>query len=142
MRVVLDADVLVAALRSRRGASAAWLRAGLRREVEMLASVPLMVQYEAVMLRPEHQSASGLSTRELSELIDAIAAVAIPVSISYLWRPMLRDPDDELVLETAVNGNANLLLTFNERDFAGAWSFAPIISRPGPALRWWLEGPR
>jgi putative PIN family toxin of toxin-antitoxin system len=142
MKVVLDADVLVAALRSRRGASAAWLRAGLRREVEMLASVPLMVQYEAVMLRPEHQSASGLSTRELSELIDAIAAVAIPVSISYLWRPMLRDPDDELVLETAVNGNANLLLTFNERDFAGAWSFAPIISRPGPALRWWLEGPR
>ena len=108
----------------------------------MLASVPLMVQYEAVMLRPEHQSASGLSTRELSALIDAIAAVAIPVSISYLWRPMLRDPDDELVLETAVNGNANLLLTFNERDFAGAWSFAPIISRPGPALRWWLEGPR
>jgi len=108
----------------------------------MLASVPLMVQYEAVMLRPEHQSASGLSTRELSELIDAIAAVAIPVSISYLWRPMLRDPDDELVLETAVNGNANLLLTFNERDFAGAWSFGPIISRPGPALRWWLEGPR
>jgi putative PIN family toxin of toxin-antitoxin system len=142
MKVVLDADVLVAALRSRRGASAAWLRAGLRREVEMLASVPLMVQYEAVMLRPEHQSASGLSTRELSELIDAIAAVAIPVSISYLWRPMLRDPDDELVLETAVNGNANLLLTFNERDFAGAWSFGPIISRPGPTLRWWLEGPR
>jgi putative PIN family toxin of toxin-antitoxin system len=142
MKVVLDADVLVVALRSRRGASAAWLRAGLRREVEMLASVPLMVQCEAVMLRPEHQSASGLSTRELSALIDAIAAVAIPVSISYLWRPMLRDPDDELVLETAVNGNANLLLTFNERDFAGAWSFGPIISRPGPALRWWLEGPR
>ena len=56
-------------------------------------------------------------------------------TISYLWRPMLRDPDDELVLETAVNGNADLLLTFNERDFAGAWSLRPLISRPGPALR-------
>ena len=95
-----------------------------------------------MILRPEHQSASGLSVRELGELLDAIAAVATPVTISYLWRPMLRDPDDELVLETAVNGNADLLLTFNERDFAGAWSFAPIISRPGPALRGWLEGPR
>ena len=142
MKVVLDADVLVAALRSRRGASAAWLRAGLRREVEMLASVPLMVHYEAVILRPEHRAASTLSARELGELMDAIAAVATPVTISYLWRPMLRDPDDELVLETAVNGDADLLLTFNERDFAGAWSFAPIISRPGPALQGWLEGSR
>jgi putative PIN family toxin of toxin-antitoxin system len=142
MKVVLDADVLVAAVRSRRGASAAWLRAGLRREVEMLASVPLMVHYESVILRPEHQIASALSVRELGELLDAIAAVATPITISYLWRPMLRDPDDELVLETAVNGSADLLLTFNERDYAGAWSFAPIISRPGPALRGWLEGLR
>ena len=108
----------------------------------MLASVPLMVHYESAILRPEHQTASALSVRELGELLDAIAAVATPITISYLWRPMLRDPDDELVLETAVNGSADLLLTFNERDYAGAWSFAPIISRPGPALRGWLEGLR
>jgi putative PIN family toxin of toxin-antitoxin system len=142
MRIVLDADVLVAAFRSRRGASAAWLRAVLRREVEMLASVPLMLQYEAVVLRPEHQAASGLSARELGGVMDAIAAVATPVVISYLWRPVLRDPDDELVLETAVNGSADLLLTFNERDFAGARRFAPVIRKPGPALRDWLEGSR
>ncbi len=52
---------------------------------------------------------------------------------------MLRDPNDELVLETAVNGQADLLLTFNERDFVGAERFAPRISRPGPAWRRWLE---
>src|SRR5919108_1769963 len=138
MKVVLDTDLLVAAVRSRRGASATWLRAALRREVEILASVPLMLQYESVILRPEHQAASGLGAGELIELIDPIAAVATPVAISYLWRPMLRDPDDELVLETAVNGHADLLLTFNERDYASARSFAPIISRPGPALRGWL----
>jgi putative PIN family toxin of toxin-antitoxin system len=142
MKVVLDADVLVAAVRSRRGASAAWLRAGLRREVEMMASVPLMVHYESVILRPEHQAASALSAGQLGQLLDAIAAVATRITISYLWRPMLRDPDDELVLETAVNGNADLLLTFNEQDYAGAWSFAPIISRPGPAWRGRLEGSR
>jgi putative PIN family toxin of toxin-antitoxin system len=140
MKLVLDTDVLVAAVRSRQGASAAWLRAGLRREAEMLVSVPLMVQYESVILRPEHRAASGLSVGELGELLDAIAAVATPVTISYLWRPMLRDPEDELVLETAVNGNADLLLTFNERDYAGAHTFAPIISRPGAAWRGWLEG--
>jgi len=140
MKIVIDADVLVAALRSRRGASAAWLRAALRCEVEILASVPLMLHYEEVILRPEHQAASGLSARELGQVMDAIAAVATPVVISYLWRPMLRDPDDELVLETAVNGSADVLLTFSQRDFAGARRFVPIVSRPGPAWRDWLEG--
>jgi putative PIN family toxin of toxin-antitoxin system len=140
MRIVLDADVLVAALRSRRGASAAWLRAALRREVEMLASVPLLLQYEAVLLRTQHRAASALSVVELGEVLDAVAAAATPAVISFLWRPVLRDPDDELVLETAINGRADLLLTFNERDFAGAERFAPRVSRPGPALRDWLEG--
>lgn len=139
MRVVLDTDVLVAALRSRRGASAVWLRAALRREVEMLASVPMMLQYESVVLRPEHRRGSRLSMAELGAVLDAIAAVVTPVTISYLWRPILRDPDDELVLETAINGRADLLLTFNERDFAGAERFSPRISRPGPALQDWLE---
>jgi putative PIN family toxin of toxin-antitoxin system len=142
MRVVLDADLLIAALRSRQGASAAWLRAALRREVEMLASVPLMLQYEATVSPPEHVAAVGLNVAELSEVLDAIAAVATPVTVSYLWRPFLRDPDDELVLETAVNGRADLLLTFNERDFAGAERFAVRSIRPGPALRQLLEGRR
>ena len=125
MRVVLDADVLLAAL---------------RREVEMLASVPMMLHYESVMSRPEHRAVSRWNMAELSAVLDAIAAIVTPVTISYLWRPMLRDPDDELVLETAVNGRADLVLTLNERDFAGAERFMPRISRPGPALREWLEG--
>jgi predicted nucleic acid-binding protein len=136
MRVVLDADVLVAAFRSRRGASAAWLRAALRREVDMLASVPLMLHHESVVSRPEHRTGSRLSVVELGAVLDAIAAIVTPVTISYLWRPILRDPDDELVL----NGQTDLLLTFNERDFAGAERFTPRISRPGPAWQDWPEG--
>jgi putative PIN family toxin of toxin-antitoxin system len=139
MKVVLDADVMVAAVRSRQGASAAWLRAVLRSEVQILVSVPLMLHYEAVLLRPENRTSSALSSKELNALLDAIAVIAIPVVISYLWRPMLRDPDDELVLETAANGRADLLLTFNERDFAGAERFAFRVGRPGPAWRAWLE---
>ena len=139
MKLVLGADVLVAVIRSRGGASAAWLRAALRRKVQLVASVPLMLQYEAVVLRPEQEASSRFSPGEVNELLDAIAAVATPVTVSYLWRPMLRDPDDELVLETAVNGGADLLLTFNERDFAGAERFGLRISRPEPAWRAWRE---
>jgi hypothetical protein len=79
---------------------------------------------------------------ELGALLDAIAAVATPVAISYLWRAILHDADDELVPETAVNGRADLVLTFNERDFAGAQRFMPRISGPGSALREWLGGSR
>lgn len=139
MRLVLDADVLVAAVRSREGASALWVRAALRREVQLLASVPLMLHYEAVLLRPEQRASSVLSPLELDSLLDGLAVVTTPVLISYLWRPVLRDPDDELVLETAINGQADMLLTFNERDFVGAQKFAPRVSRPGPAWREWLE---
>jgi predicted nucleic acid-binding protein len=108
----------------------------------VLTSVPLMLHYESVLARPEHRTVSGLSMVELGALLDAVAAVVTPVIISYLWRPILRDLDDELVLETAVNGQADLLLTFNERDFAGAERFTPRISRPGPALRDWPERSR
>jgi putative PIN family toxin of toxin-antitoxin system len=139
MRVVLDGDVLVAAVRSRRGASAAWLRAVLRGEAQILVSIPLMLHYESVLLRPEQRATSFLTTVELAALLDAIAVIGSPVIISYLWRPMLRDPNDELVLETAVNGQADLLLTFNERDFAGTERFAFRVRRPGPAWREWLE---
>jgi putative PIN family toxin of toxin-antitoxin system len=139
MKLVLDADVMVAAVRSRRGASGAWLRAVLRGEAQILVSVPLMLHYEAVLVRPEHRAPTSLSSVELDMLLDAIAVIAKPVIISYLWRPMLRDPNDELVLETAVNGQADLLLTFNERDFAGADRFAFRVGRPGPAWRAWLE---
>jgi putative PIN family toxin of toxin-antitoxin system len=140
MRLALDTDVLVAALRSRRGASRAWLRAILRREATLLLSVPLALQYEAVLTRPEHLAASGASIEEATALLDALCAVCIPIEISFLWRPVLRDPNDEMVLEVAVNGRAELLLTFNERDFAGAERLGVRVQRPGPAWQLWRQG--
>ena len=105
----------------------------------MLASLPLMLQYEAVLGRPEHGAARGLTKMEIARLLDGVAAAATPVVISYLWRPVLRDPDDELVLETAINGVADLLLTFNLRDFEGADRFAVEVMAPGPAWRAVME---
>lgn len=139
MKLALDTDVLVAALRSRRGASRAWLRAILRREAILLLSVPLVLQYESVLTRPEHLAAAGASRDKATALLDALCAVSLPVEISFLWRPMLRDPNDEMVLEVAVNGRAKRLLTFNERDFAGTEQFGVRVERPGPAWRSWRQ---
>ena len=137
MNLALDTDVLVAALRSRKGASRAWLTTILHGEAMLLLSVPLALQYEAVLTRPEHLAASGASVADIAVLLDALCSICIPVEISFLWRPMLRDANDEMVLETAVNGRADRLLTFNRRDFAGAERLGIIIEQPGPAWRAW-----
>ena len=109
--------MIVAAMRSPSGASAAIVRAVRRERVELLLSVPLAMEYEAVCLRPEHQMAAGLSEQEVRIFVDSVLAMAQPVKIHFLWRPQLRDPADEMVLETAVNGRADLLVTFNARDY-------------------------
>lgn len=77
-----------------------------------------MVEYEAVLTRREHLEASGLSVRETNEILDALAKVSIRVPLRFLWRPRLKDPSDEMVLETAVNGGADRLVTFNLRHLA------------------------
>jgi len=134
--VVLDTDVIVAAVRSDRGASRILLIAALDRRYPTLASVPLMLQYESVLTRAEHLAAAGISAADVEVLLDAIAVVAEPIRISYLWRPLLPDPGDDLVLETAVNGRANVVVTFNRRDFEpAALRFALEVITPAEAVR-------
>jgi predicted nucleic acid-binding protein len=80
----------------------------------------LALEYETVCHRAEHRLASGLSLRQVGVFVDAVVALAHPVETHFLWRPQLRDPNDEMVLEAAVNGRAELLVTFNLRDFGRA----------------------
>lgn len=127
---------MVAAIRSDAGASRRLLVAALERRLRILASVPLMIEYQAVMTRPEHLQASGLAAQEVGLLLDAVAAVAMPVHLAFLWRPATRDPDDDMVLETAVNGRADPIVTFNVRDFETvARRFGIEVLLPGVALR-------
>ena len=119
MRVVADMTVLVAAIRSDRGASRRLLVAGLEERVRFLVSVPLMFEYQAVMTRPEHLRASGLNESDVTAILDGLAASAEQVYLAFLWRPFARDPDDDMVLEAAVNGHADAIVTFNRRDFVG-----------------------
>ncbi len=107
----------MAGMRSPSGASAAILRAARQGRATLLVSVGLAIEYEAVCCRAEHQAAAGLSDGEVDIFVTAVIAMAEPVETHFLWRPQLRDPGDEMVLETVVNGLAEALVTFNTRDF-------------------------
>jgi predicted nucleic acid-binding protein len=135
-RTVLDPDVLVAAVRSDRGSSRVLLTAALARRYPVMASVPLMLEYEAVLTRPEQLAVAQISASDVEVLLDALSLVMDPIRISYLWRPILPDPGDDLVLETAVNGGADVVVTFNRRDFeSAAPRFGLEVLAPADAVR-------
>jgi putative PIN family toxin of toxin-antitoxin system len=136
MRVVLDTDVIVAALRSPRGASAVILRCLDEGRGTMLLSVPLALEYEAVCQLAEHRLVTGLTTDDVEVFVNSLVALAEPVEAHFRWRPTLHDPADEMVLETAVNGNADALVTFNQRHFKPVPAqFGIKILLPREALR-------
>jgi putative PIN family toxin of toxin-antitoxin system len=123
MRLVLDTDVLVAAFRSERGASRELLIAALDERFVLLASTALWLECEAVLTRPSQLTAMRLSAAEVRDILAALADVAEPVPIHFLWRPVLADAEDEYVLDLAMNGRADMLVTFNQGDFAGVQDF-------------------
>ena len=108
---------MIAAMRSPAGASAAVLRSFRQGEATLLLSVPLALEYEAVCHSADHRLAAGLAERQVDIFVTAVIALAEPVETHLLWRPQLRDPNDETVLEAAVNGRADALVTVNQRDF-------------------------
>jgi len=135
VRTVLDTAVLVAAIRSNTGASHQLVRAALENRFELLLSVPLVLEYEAVLKRPEHLKPSGGTTPEIDKLLDALIAMAKPVYRAFFWRPLLRDANDDMVLEAAMSGHADFLVTLNRRDFEPAASQLGIaIVSPQEAL--------
>jgi putative PIN family toxin of toxin-antitoxin system len=136
MKIVLDTDVVLAAVLSERGASRQLLLRVVDGALPAVVSVPLILEYEAVLKRPKHLQASGLSIDDADIILDQLAASMQPVDLFFLWRPLLRDAEDDMVLETAVNGGADTIVTFNTGDFGEAPSrFGITVSRPGDLLR-------
>ncbi len=132
----MDTHVVVAGLRSPNGASAALIDQALCRAFTPLLSVALALEYEAVCCDRNQRIASGLSEADVRTVISALCRVAEPVVMWFLWRPQLRDPADEMVLEAAINGNADGLVTFNQRHFGDAPArFGISVLSPQEALR-------
>ena len=117
MKCVLDTNILVAAIRSPHGASSALMKLTLTNKIKPLVSVPLFLEYESVLLRPEHLDASKLSQSQVLNFLDVLSGFVVPIEIFYLWRPQLKDIKDDMVLEVAVNGQADVIVTFNTKDF-------------------------
>lgn len=102
----------------------------------LLITPALLLEYEAVCLVEGHREASGLTMAEVGRVLDALTLMAEPVATYFRWRPQLRDPGDEMVLEAAVNGGAQALVTFNRRDYGEApMRFGIEVLSPGEALR-------
>lgn len=136
MRLVLDTDVIVAAMRSPTGGAAALLRLLDQGRGTLLLSVVLAIEYDATCQLAEHRLAAGLDEAEVGLFLDAIVDIAEPVETYFRWRPQLHDPGDEMVLETAVNGRAQALVTFNRRDYGAAPArFGIDVLNPGEAIR-------
>jgi putative PIN family toxin of toxin-antitoxin system len=135
-RVVLDTGIIVTALRSATGGSNAVLREAALGRLTPLVTPALFLEYEAVLKRPEQRLAHGLRLRNIDRFLSALASACEAVEVSFRWRPQLSDPNDEMVLEAAVNGRADALITHNLRDFAkGAARFGVRVLRPGELLK-------
>ncbi len=124
---------VVAGLRSRLGASNRVLVAVAEGHCKPLVTTSLFLEYEAVLLRPEQQLATGLSPSDIEGFLAALASAAEPVEVNFLWRPQLRDPADETVLEAAVNGRAEAIVTHNVR--TGAQRFGVATLTPAEFLK-------
>ena len=117
---MLDTASLVAAVRSSDGAAGEVVRMIFREELVPLMDLKLGLEYRDVALRAAHVRASALSKREIVELIEAMEAFAEPVEVVMKTRPLSSDPNDDMILDLAINGQAEALVTSNRKHFAKA----------------------
>jgi predicted nucleic acid-binding protein len=133
MRVVLDTSVLVAAARSLRGASNALLARLPDPRLQPAVSVPLFVEYRAVLLRPENLLHRTVAQAE--GFLDFLLSVGHLQEIFFLWRPALPDPDDDLLLELATAAGCRYIVTHNLRDFRGTEKWGIKVITPSDFLK-------
>jgi putative PIN family toxin of toxin-antitoxin system len=129
----LDTNVLVSALRSRLGASFRLLSLIDSGKVSLCVSVPLVLEYEAATKR--HAKTMGLTYTDIDNILDYLCLAAEHHRVYYLWRPTLKDPNDDMVLELAVSCKAEAIVTYNSGDFKGVEQFGIRILSPKDFLK-------
>jgi putative PIN family toxin of toxin-antitoxin system len=130
--VVFDTSVLVAAWRSRRGASFELVSRLGGSQFDVVVSVPLAIEYESAISRSR---VAGLSREDAKIFVDYVCSVARHQNIFFLWRPLLRDSNDDMVAEVAVASEADTIVTHNVRDFVGVEKFGVRVMTPGEFLQ-------
>jgi putative PIN family toxin of toxin-antitoxin system len=116
-KIIIDTNVLVSALRSKRGASYKLISLLNYNVYEHAVSVPLVLEYEDVLLRDV--LGMNLTESDIKQFIDIVVTLAHKVKVYFLWRPYLKDPKDDHVLELAVAAEAEVIITYNKKDFEG-----------------------
>ena len=124
LEVVIDTNVLVSALKSKRGASFKVLTLIGQSKFDINLSVPLILEYEDVAKRLIGETA--LNEEDIDDILDYICSVSNRREIFYLWRPFLKDPKDDMVLELAVTSNCDMIITYNKKDFKGVEKYFGI----------------
>lgn len=134
-RLTIDTNILVAATRNNAGPSFALMQMVRQAQVSMYCSPALFLEYEDVLTRSEQLAASGLQRTDVDAILNELATLITPVTTHYQWRPQLRDPSDEMVLEAAVNAQAHAIVTYNLRDFKPAQRFGIWVLNPEQAFQ-------
>jgi putative PIN family toxin of toxin-antitoxin system len=127
-QIIIDTNVFISALRSRRGASYKLLTLIDAGRFEVNISVPLILEYEQIV--HNHISEISLTKEDVGDILEYICKVSNQRKVFYLWRPILKDPKDDMVLELAVTAGCDFIVTYNKRDFEGAARFGLQIVTP------------
>jgi putative PIN family toxin of toxin-antitoxin system len=133
MRVVLDTSVLVAAARSRQGASLALVSSMPAQEFELCLSVELFAEWQQVLTRAENLP-PGQTAEDALRFLRDLASQSHMQEIFFLWRPFLRDADDDLVLELAFASGSRYIITHNVKDFEGSEELGITVLTPSQFL--------
>lgn len=131
--IVIDTNVFISALRSRQGAAYKLVMLIGKGKFDLNISVPLILEYEDVAKRMV--SRLGLSEQDIDDILDYICSVATPWKVFFLWRPCLKDPKDDMVLELAVTSNCDVIVTYNLQDFEEAQLFGLRVMKPQDFLK-------
>ena len=133
LNVVIDTNVIVSSLRSKQGASFKLISLILESLFEFNVSVPLVLEYESVLNR--HLNKKLYSKTEVNDFLNYLCKVGNKRKVYFLWRPFLKDPKDDMVLELAIESNSEYIITFNKKDFVGINKFGKEVLTPSEFIK-------